>query len=192
MGCWVVVLRKSVVLVGMMGAGKTAVGTILARKLAVPFCDSDDEIVQAAGAGIADIFARDGEAFFRARETEVIGRLLRGAPCILSTGGGAFLAAHNRAMIHDLGVSVWLDVDLEILWQRVRYKNTRPLLRTDNPRETLAALLAARLPLYALADMRVQGAHDISAEDMADRVIAAIGARPDVLGAQTAQTAIAT
>lgn len=192
MGCRVVVLRKSVVLVGMMGAGKTAVGTILARKLAVPFCDSDDEIVQAAGAGIADIFARDGEAFFRARETEVIGRLLRGAPCILSTGGGAFLAAHNRAMVHDLGVSVWLDVDLEILWQRVRYKNTRPLLRTDNPRETLAALLAARLPLYALADMRVQGAHDISAEDMADRVIAAIGARPDVLGAQTAQTAIAT
>lgn len=192
MGCRVVVLRKSVVLVGMMGAGKTAVGTILARKLAVPFCDSDDEIVQAAGAGIADIFARDGEAFFRARETEVIGRLLRGAPCILSTGGGAFLAARNRAMIHDLGVSVWLDVDLEILWQRVRYKNTRPLLRTDNPRETLAALLAARLPLYALADMRVQGAHDISAEDMADRVIAAISARPDVLGAQTAQTAIAT
>ncbi len=188
------VLRKSVVLVGMMGAGKTAVGTILARKLAVPFCDSDDEIVHAAGISIADIFARDGEAFFRARESEVIARLLRGAPCILSTGGGAFLSAANRAMIHDLGLSVWLDVELEILWQRVRHKNTRPLLRTDNPRETLAALLEARLPLYTQADMSVQGAHDISAEDMADRVIAAISARPDVLDAQVAnaQTAIAT
>ncbi|MFN3607215.1 MAG: shikimate kinase [Cypionkella sp.] len=176
-------LRKSVVLVGMMGAGKTAVGTILARKLGVPFCDSDEEITHAAGASIADIFERDGEAFFRARETEVIARLMRGPPCVLSTGGGAFLAPANRALIHDLGLSVWLDVELEILWQRVRHKNTRPLLRTPNPRETLAALLQARLPSYAQADISVQGAAEISAEEMADRVIAAISVRGDVLAA---------
>jgi shikimate kinase len=176
-------LRKSVVLVGMMGAGKTAVGTILARKLGAAFCDSDEEITHAAGASIADIFERDGEAFFRARETEVIARLMRGPPCVLSTGGGAFLAPANRALIHDLGLSVWLDVDLEILWQRVRHKNTRPLLRTPNPRETLAALLQARLPSYAQADISVQGAAEISAEEMADRVIAAISVRGDVLAA---------
>jgi len=177
-----VLLRKSVVLVGMMGAGKTAVGTIVARKLGVPFCDSDDEIVQAAGESIADIFARDGEPFFRARESEVIARLMKDRPCVLSTGGGAFLAPANRALIHELGLSVWLDVELEVLWQRVRHKTTRPLLRTENPRETLAQLLAARLPSYAMADITVRGAADISAEEMADRVIAAIAARPDVLG----------
>lgn len=166
-----------------MGAGKTAVGTILARKLGVAFCDSDEEIIHAAGASIADIFERDGEAFFRARETEVIARLMRGPPSVLSTGGGAFLAPANRALIHDLGLSVWLDVELEILWQRVRHKNTRPLLRTPNPRETLAALLQARLPSYAQADISVQGAAEISAEEMADRVIAAISVRGDVLAA---------
>ncbi len=175
-------LKKSVVLVGMMGAGKTAVGTVLARKLAVPFLDSDEEITLAAGRSIAEIFERDGEAFFRAREAEVIARLLRGAPCILSTGGGAFLAAGNRALIHDLGLSVWLKVDLEILWQRVRHKNTRPLLRTENPRETLAQLLHRRLPSYAQADISVDGAADITPDEMADRVIAAVLARSDVLG----------
>lgn len=174
-------LQKTVVLVGMMGAGKTAVGTALARRLGAPFLDSDEEIVQAAGRPIAEIFERDGEAFFRARETEVIARLLRGAPAILSTGGGAFLAEVNRQMIHDLGLSVWLKVDLETLWQRVRHKNTRPLLRTPNPRETLAQLLAARLPAYAQADITVEGAADISLDDMAGRVLAAVAQRPDVV-----------
>jgi shikimate kinase len=101
-------LRKTVVLVGMMGAGKTAVGTALARLLAVPFLDSDEEIVRAANRSIAEIFERDGEPFFRARETEVLSRLLHGEPCVLSTGGGAFLAAVNRELIHQNGVSVWL------------------------------------------------------------------------------------
>jgi shikimate kinase len=165
----------------MMGAGKTAVGTILARKLAVPFLDSDEEIVQAAGRSIAEIFDRDGEAFFRARETEVIARLLRGPASVLSTGGGAFLSPVNRQLIHELGLSVWLKVDLEILWQRVRHKNTRPLLRTPNPRETLAQLLAARLPAYAQADVTVEGAADITPDDMADRVIAALVAQGAVL-----------
>ncbi|MFZ1512557.1 MAG: shikimate kinase [Tabrizicola sp.] len=174
-------LAKTVVLVGMMGAGKTAVGTALARQLGVEFRDSDEEIVRAANRTIAEIFERDGEPFFRARESEVIGRLLRGTPCVLSTGGGAFLAATNRSLIHDVGVSVWLKADLELLWQRVRHKTTRPLLRTPNPRETLRELYERRQPLYAQADIVVESAAERSIEEMASRVVEALKARPDVL-----------
>ncbi|MGL5012025.1 MAG: shikimate kinase [Paracoccaceae bacterium] len=173
-------------MVGMMGAGKTAVGTALARQLGVPFVDSDEEIVLAAQRTIAEIFERDGEAFFRARETEVIGRLLRGAPCVLSTGGGAFLAEANRVMISATGASVWLRADLDLLWQRVRHKTTRPLLRTANPRQTLAEILAARQPLYALADIIVDSRPDASVEAMAGLVAVALKARPDVLEGQPA------
>lgn len=175
-------LKKTIVMVGMMGAGKTAVGTAVARSLSVPFLDSDEEIVKAAHRSIAEIFARDGEPFFRARETEVLGRLLRGTPCILSTGGGAFLSPANRALIAEAGVSVWLRADLDLLWQRVRHKTTRPLLRTDNPRETLRQLYEARVPVYALADIAVDSAAELSVEDMAVKVIAALAERPDVLG----------
>ena len=174
-------LAKTVVLVGMMGAGKTAVGTALARQLGVAFKDSDEEIVRAADRTIAEIFERDGEPFFRARETEVIGRLLRGTPCVLSTGGGAFLAEANRSLIHDVGVSVWLKADLELLWQRVRHKTTRPLLRTANPRETLRELYEKRQPLYAQADIVVESAAERSVEEMASRVVEALHGRPDVL-----------
>lgn len=174
-------LKKTVVMVGMMGAGKTAVGTQLARVLGVPFLDSDEEIVLAANRSIAEIFERDGEPFFRARETEVLSRLLRGAPCVLSTGGGAFLTEPNRQMIADHGVSVWLRAELDLLWQRVRHKSTRPLLRTANPRETLRSLYEARVPIYGLADLVVDSRPDYSVEDMADRVVAALLARPDVL-----------
>ncbi len=174
-------LGKTVVMVGMMGAGKTAVGTALARQLGVPFLDSDEEIARAANRSIPEIFERDGEPFFRARETEVISRLLRGTPCILSTGGGAFLSAANRQMIHEVGVSVWLRADLDLLWQRVRHKTTRPLLRTANPRETLRELYEARMPLYAEADLVVDSAPELSVEDMATRVRQALLTRPDVL-----------
>jgi shikimate kinase len=174
-------LAKTVVLVGMMGAGKTAVGTAIARQLGVEFRDSDEEIVRAASRSIAEIFERDGEPFFRARETEVIGRLLRGTPCVLSTGGGAFLSEANRTLIHDVGVSVWLRADLELLWQRVRHKSTRPLLRTPNPRETLRELYERRQPFYAKADIVVESAAERSVEDMASRVIEALRQRPDVL-----------
>ena len=174
-------LAKTVVLVGMMGAGKTAVGTALARQLGVEFKDSDEEIVRAANRTIAEIFERDGEPFFRARETEVIGRLLRGTPCVLSTGGGAFLAEANRSLIHNVGVSVWLKADLELLWQRVRHKTTRPLLRTANPRETLRELYERRQPLYAQADIVVESAAERPVEEMASRVVAALQGRPDVL-----------
>lgn len=174
-------LRKTVVMVGMMGAGKTAVGTAVARLLGVPFLDSDEEISRAADRSIPEIFARDGEAFFRDREHEVIGRLLRAAPCILSTGGGAFLSQRNRAQIGQVGVSVWLRADLDILWQRVRHKTTRPLLRTANPRQTLADLNAARVPFYQMADLAVDARAEYSIEQMAERVIAALKSRPDVL-----------
>ncbi|MCX7888260.1 MAG: shikimate kinase [Rhodobacteraceae bacterium] len=174
-------LRRTVVLVGMMGAGKTAVGTAVARMLAVPFLDSDEEIVRAANRSIAEIFARDGEAFFREKESQVLARLLSGPPAILSTGGGAFLSEANRALVAAKGVSVWLKADLDLLWARVRHKTTRPLLRTDNPRQTLADLYAARAPYYALAGIVVEAHADYSVEEMAQRVIEALALRPDVL-----------
>lgn len=174
-------LKKTVAMVGMMGAGKTAVGTAVARMLDVPFLDSDEEIVLAAHQSIAEIFERDGEPFFRARESEVLARLLRGTPCILSTGGGAFLAEANRSIIAEVGVAVWLRADLELLWQRVRHKATRPLLRTANPRESLRNLYEARVPIYGLADIVVDAAAPLSVDEMASRVIDALLARPDVL-----------
>ena len=169
-------LQRTVVLVGMMGAGKTAVGHALATRLDVPFLDSDEEIVKAAQMSVAEIFARDGEPFFRARESEVIERLLSGPPAVVSTGGGAFLSAANRDMIARLGASVWLKADLELLWNRVKHKNTRPLLRTADPKATLADLLAARTPLYEQAQIAVEAEAGLSIEDMADKVIAALAA----------------
>jgi shikimate kinase len=174
-------LHKTVVMVGMMGAGKTAVGAALARLLDVAFLDSDDEIVRAADRSIAEIFERDGEPFFRARETEVLARLLRATPSVLSTGGGAFLSDRNRALIKATGVSVWLRADLDLLWHRVRHKTTRPLLRTPNPRETLRALYEARVPLYECADLIVDSAADLSVDEMAQRVAAMLATRADVL-----------
>ena len=164
-----------------MGSGKTAVGTALARMLGVPFLDSDTEIVAAANMSIAEIFARDGEAFFRDKETQVIKRLLETERGILSTGGGAFLSEENRRIITEAGVSVWLRADLDLLWNRVKHKNTRPLLRTEDPYETLKGLCEARNPIYALADLAVDARADYSIEDMAGQVVKALLTRPDVL-----------
>lgn len=174
-------LHKTVVLVGMMGAGKTAVGRALAARLGVPFLDSDAEIESAANMTIPEIFARDGEAFFRTKESQVIARLLDEEKGILSTGGGAFLAEGNRQMISDRGVSVWLRADLEVLWNRVRHKDTRPLLRTADPHATLRALYEARVPVYAQADLVAESDGETAIEDMVDRVLAALVTRPDVL-----------
>ena len=128
-----------------------------------------------------EIFERDGEAFFRKRETEVISRLLDKAPGILSTGGGAFLAEANRDNISARGLSVWLDADLDLLWNRVRYKTSRPLLRTANPRGTLTELFEKRVPIYRLADMTVVSTPALSIDAMAQRVVDALADRPDVL-----------
>ena len=175
------VLKKTVALVGMMGAGKTAVGRAVAAKLAVPFLDSDAEIEVAANLSVPEIFARDGEAFFRKRETEVISRLLDDERGILSTGGGAFLAQVNRDSIAARGVSLWLNADLNLLWNRVRHKDTRPLLRTKDPRATLEALYLARVPFYENADLSVVCAPKLTIDAMAGRVIETLLTRPDVL-----------
>ncbi|SHE91820.1 shikimate kinase [Ruegeria intermedia] len=174
-------LHKTVVMVGMMGAGKTAVGRALAARLGVPFLDSDAEIESAANMTIPEIFERDGEAFFRAKESQVIGRLLDEQKGILSTGGGAFLSETNRRMISERGVSVWLRADLEVLWNRVRHKDTRPLLRTPDPHATLRALYQARVPLYQQADLVVDSDGETAIEDMVDRVLEKLATRPDVL-----------
>ena len=143
--------------------------------------DSDHEIEAAANLTVPEIFERDGEAFFRKRETEVISRLLDKAPGILSTGGGAFLAEANRDNISARGLSVWLDADLDLLWNRVRYKTSRPLLRTANPRGTLTELFEKRVPIYRLADMTVVSTPALSIDAMAPRVVDALADRPDVL-----------
>ncbi|SLN27221.1 shikimate kinase [Ruegeria meonggei] len=174
-------LHKTVVLVGMMGAGKTAVGRGLAARLGVPFLDSDAEIESAANMTIPEIFERDGEPFFRTKESQVIGRLLDEEKGILSTGGGAFLADANRMMITERGVSVWLRADLNVLWNRVKHKDTRPLLRTSDPYATLRALYEARVPVYAQADLTAQSDGETAIETMVDRVVAALLTRPDVL-----------
>lgn len=174
-------LKKTVVMVGMMGAGKTAVGRALSAKLDVPFLDSDAEIETAANLSVPEIFERDGEAFFRKRETEVITRLLDTAKGILSTGGGAFLAQGNRRLISERGVSVWLDADIDLLWNRVKHKDSRPLLRTPDPRATLAALHQTRVPFYAMADLNVTSAAGLSIDAMAQRVLDKLLTRPDVL-----------
>ncbi|QPM89694.1 shikimate kinase [Pseudooceanicola algae] len=174
-------LKKTIVLVGMMGAGKSAVGRSLSALLGVPFRDSDIEIEKAANMSVAEIFSRDGEAFFREKEHQVIARLLKGRPCVLSTGGGAFMNARNREIISDQGLAVWLNADLDLLWSRVRHRNTRPLLRTADPRATLREIYEARVPVYALADVDVESAPEYSIPDMAQRVTQALLTRPDVL-----------
>jgi shikimate kinase len=174
-------LKKTIVMVGMMGAGKTAVGRALAARLNAPFLDSDHEIEAAANMTIPEIFERDGEPFFRSKETQVITRLLDEERGVLSTGGGAFLSAENRTIIAEKGVAVWLQADLEVLWNRVKHKDTRPLLRTSDPHATLAEIYAKRVPLYAKSDVIVKSDGQVSIDGMADRVIEALRARPDVL-----------
>jgi len=175
-------LKKTIVMVGMMGAGKTAIGRSLAARLRAPFLDSDAEIEADANLSVPEIFERDGEAFFRDKETQVISRLLDEKRGVLSTGGGAFLSEVNRANISARGVSLWLNADLSLLWQRVRHKDTRPLLRTSDPRTTLAEIYEQRVPLYAEADIVVKSSPELSIEEMVDRVInTLLELRPDVL-----------
>lgn len=148
-------MGRNIVLVGMMGAGKTVIGTALARRLGLPFIDTDAEIERAAAMTIPEIFARDGEEFFRIRELEVLQRVLNGPRAVISTGGGAWMRQESRARIAEKSVSVWLDCDLDTLWHRVKLRPTRPLLQTDDPRGTLARLLEERKPVYELADIAV-------------------------------------
>lgn len=175
-------MRATITLIGMMGAGKTAVGTELARDLGVPFRDSDFEIERAAAMTIPEIFARDGEDFFRARETEVLARLLRGPAGILSVGGGAWMRPGNRALIRGAGISVWLDVPADVLWARLKGRGNRPLLATDDPRATLEALLEVRRPVYAEADVTIHVVGADTVDSTARAVREAVAAHaPDLL-----------
>ncbi|WP_420863683.1 shikimate kinase [Algirhabdus cladophorae] len=176
-------LQKTVVFVGMMGAGKTAVGRAVAQYFDVPFRDSDAALEEAAQMTIAEIFDRDGEAFFRDRETQVIDRLLAKSPSILSTGGGAFMAARNRDLITAKGVSVWLQADLDLLWERVRHKDTRPLLRTADPYGTLKGIYEQRTPIYAEANVTVETLASYSISDTTQAVVQALLAHPGILEA---------
>jgi shikimate kinase len=148
---------RSIVLVGMMGVGKSSIGRRLAARLGVPFVDADAEIEKAAGMSIADIFARHGEVDFRSGEARVIARLLDGGPQVLATGGGAVMNADTRTAIKVKGVSIWLSAEFEVLMRRInKRKNDRPLLQTADPAATLRELLVAREPVYAQADLTVQ------------------------------------
>ena len=149
--------RRSIVLVGMMGVGKSSIGRRLGARLGVPFVDADAEIEKAAGMSIADIFARHGEADFRSGEARVIARLLEGGPQVLATGGGAVMNADTRAAIKAKGVSIWLSAEFDVLMRRInKRKDDRPMLQTADPAATLRQLLAEREPVYAQADITVQ------------------------------------
>jgi len=149
--------NRSIVLVGMMGVGKSSIGRRLAARLGIPFVDADTEIEKAADMSIADIFARHGEAYFRSGEARVIARLLDGGPQVLATGGGAVMNADTRAVIKAKGVSVWLSAEFDVLMRRIsKRKNERPMLQTADPAATLRELLVVREPVYAQADITVQ------------------------------------
>lgn len=166
-------LDKPLVLVGLMGAGKTSIGRRLAHRLGLPFVDADQEIEKAAGCSINDIFDRYGEASFREGERRVIARLLDQPPHVLSTGGGAFMAPDTRALIAERALSVWLRADLDLLVARTARRDTRPLLRGGNPRDVLARLIEERYPIYAQAHITIDSG-DRPAEATVDRVLAAI------------------
>jgi shikimate kinase len=148
-------LDRPVVLVGMMGVGKSTIGRKLAQLLGLPFADADDEIEQAAQMSVAEIFERYGEAYFRDGERRVIARLLDGGPTVIATGGGAFAQPDTRALIQERGIAVWLDSDVATLVDRVSRKDTRPLLRGGDPKEIVTRLKAEREPAYAEAAIKV-------------------------------------
>jgi shikimate kinase len=147
--------RRSIVLVGLMGAGKTKIGRRLAARLNLPFFDSDEEIEAAARETIEEIFANRGEAMFRDGERRVIARLLQGPVHVLATGGGAFMDLATRQIITARGVSVWLRAELDVLFARVSRRSNRPLLKTPDPRAVLAELIERRHPIYAEADVTI-------------------------------------
>lgn len=164
-------LVKPVVLVGLMGAGKSTVGRRLARAVGLPFRDSDSEIIEAAGCSIADIFEIHGEDIFRDLERRVIQRLLGDGPSILATGGGAFINPLLREMIKKNAISVWLKADIEVLIERVTRRNTRPLLEKGDKRAILSRLMEERYPIYSQADLTIDSDNN-SHESVVNKVVA--------------------
>jgi shikimate kinase len=167
---------RSLVLVGMMGAGKSSIGRRLAARLEIPFVDADAEIERAAGMTISDMFAKHGEASFRSGEARVIARLLEAGPQVLATGGGAFMNTDTRVLIGQKGISIWLKADYDILMRRIRRRNDRPLLNTENPADTLKRLIEERYPVYGLADVTVHS-RDVPHDTIVDEILAAVAQR---------------
>jgi shikimate kinase len=165
--------HRSVVLVGMMGAGKSSIGRRLAGRLGIPFVDADTEIEKAAGMSIAEIFTAQGEPYFRAGEARVIVRLLESGPQVLATGGGAFMNPETRAVIRGKGISVWLRATLEVLNRRIKRRNDRPLLRGSDPVETLRRLIDERYPVYAEADLTVES-REVPHDAIVDEIVAGL------------------
>jgi shikimate kinase len=177
---------RAIVLVGMMGSGKSSVGRRLATRLGLPFVDADTEIETAAHMTIPEIFAQRGEAEFREGERRVISRVLTTrAPLVLATGGGAFMNAETRERVKELGISVWLKAEPDVLMRRVRKRSNRPLLQTADPEATLRRMLAEREPVYALADITILSS-DEPHEVVVGETIAALG---DYLGPAAGATA---
>lgn len=166
-------LPRTVVLVGLMGAGKSCVGRKLAARLGLDFVDADQEIEKAANQTVAEIFSNYGEPAFRDLERKVMARLLAGTPCILAAGGGAFMDETTRALVKDKGLSLWLRADLDLLVKRTAGRDHRPLLKTGDPREILGRLIGQRYPVYCQADLIVDSA-DQPADVTVDAVQAAL------------------
>jgi len=171
--------RRSIVLVGMMGAGKSSVGRKLASRLGLAFVDADSKIEEAAGMSIPDIFETRGEAEFRSGEARVIARLLDGGPQVLATGGGAFMNSDTRTLIRTKAMSVWLKADFDVLMKRIKRRSDRPMLKTADPAATLKHLMDVRYPVYAEADVTVESrevVHEIIVEEILDRLRSAMNA----------------
>lgn len=164
------VLARPIVLIGLMGAGKSSVGLKLADLLGAAFADSDDEIEKAANLSVSEIFEHYGEAHFRTGERRVLTRLLAGSPKVIATGGGAFMDPETRALIRERAVSVWLRAELDVLVQRTAGRGHRPLLNRGNPRAILARLIEERYPIYAEADLTVDSKGNQTLKQMAERI----------------------
>ncbi|OCP22058.1 MULTISPECIES: shikimate kinase [unclassified Ensifer] len=165
--------KRNLVFIGLMGAGKSAIGRLTAQALGIPFVDSDHEIERVSRMTISDLFTRYGEDEFRALEARVLKRLLRTGPRVVSTGGGAYVNERSRRQIKRGGLTIWLNAELDVLWERVNKRDTRPLLKTENPKQTLENLMRARYPIYAEADLTVLS-RDVNKETMVEEVLTAV------------------
>jgi shikimate kinase len=168
--------NRTIVLVGMMGAGKSSIGRRLASEFNLPFVDADTEIETAAGMSIPEIFEAHGEPYFRSGEARVIARLLDSGPQVLASGGGAFINPQTRALIRARGISVWLKADLDVLLRRIKRRSDRPLLKTDDPEQTLRQLIAERYPIYAEADVTIHS-RDVSHDAIVADIVAGLTER---------------
>ena len=168
---------RPVVLIGLMGAGKTSVGRFLSRKMGLPFADADLEIEKAAGMSVSEIFEKHGEDYFRTGERRVIERLMGVGAQILATGGGAFMNDDTRALIRAKSISVWLKADLDVLMRRVMRRDSRPLLRTADPQAVMQSLMDERYPVYSEADIIVQS-RDVPHDVIVNEMVKALAERP--------------